>query len=40
MNKKWKRTTVLGGFAVFVLLFLWTTKKNLNLCQKNFNFVG
>ena len=39
MNKKWKRTTVLGGLALFVSLILCITKKQFNLSQKNIKIL-
>ena len=39
MNKKWKRTTVLGGLAVIVMVILWITKKHLKLSENNFKIV-
>ena len=39
MNKKWKRTTVLGGLAVIVMVILRKRKKQLKYIGK-FNFVA
>lgn len=33
MNKKWKRTTVLGGLAVIVMVILRRRKKQLKLSE-------
>ena len=35
MNKKWKRTTVLGGLAVIVMVILRRRKKQLKLSENN-----
>ena len=39
MNKKWKRTTVLGGLAVIVMVILRTRKKQLKLSENNIKIV-
>ena len=39
MNKKWKRTTVLGGLAVIVMVILRRRKKQLKLSENNIKIV-
>ena len=39
MNKKWKRTTVLGGLAVIVMVILSIIKKKLKLTQNIIKIV-
>ena len=39
MNKKWKRTTVLGGLAVIVMVILRSRKKQLKLSENNIKIV-
>ena len=39
MNKKWKRTTVLGGLAVIVMVILRRRKKQLKLRENNIKIV-
>ena len=39
MNKKWKRTTVLGGLAVIVMVILRRRKKHLKLSEKNIKIL-
>ena len=39
MNKKWKRTTVLGGLAVIVMVILRRTKKKLTWSENNIKIV-
>lgn len=39
MNKKWKRTPVLGGLAVIVMVILRRRKKQLKLSENNIKIV-
>ena len=39
MNKKWKRTTVLGGLAVIVMFILSRRKKQFKLSENNIKIV-
>ena len=39
MNKKWKRTTVLGGLAFIVFFILSIIKKQLKLSENNIKIV-
>ena len=39
MNKKWKRTTVLGGLAVIVMVIFSRIKKQLKLSENNIKIV-
>lgn len=36
MNKKWKRTTVLGGLAVIVMVILRRRKKTIEIERKQY----
>ena len=39
MNKKWKRTTVLGGLAVIVRVILSLIKKKLKWIENNIKIL-
>ena len=39
MNKKWKRTTVLGGLTVILMAILRRRKKQLKLGENNIKIV-
>ena len=39
MNKKWKRTTVLGGLAVIVMVILRRRKKKFKFRENNIKIV-